>query len=218
MRLEDLAVRLVAVEAKVASLAGYGANPDVATSLEELNARLGLLECTVEILVANKTQEQVAAIVAAPAVAADGTPVVLVEAVVALSASADVPAAADIVADVVTAQVEALSVEHTEVANIIAAAVMAVVEANPEVVVDTAAITEAIMTAVAEMPAPAPEVAAEAAAAVAEIIAAATGEEVAPEVAQQVAEAVAAPADPVLTNIEHRLNVAEAKVDSLLGK
>ena len=42
--------------------------------------------------------------------------------------------------------------------------------------------------------------------------------EVAPEVAQQVAEAVAAPADPVLTNIEHRLNVAEAKVDSLLGK
>jgi ribonuclease E len=214
MRFEDLAARLVAVEAKLATLTGTSVNTDNATSIEELDARLSIVEIQVDQLISAKIQSQVEAIVAAPA---DDAPVA-VEAVVALSASVDVPAAADIVADVVTAQVEALSVEHTEVANIVAAAVMAVVEANPEVVVDTAAITEAIMTAVAEMPAPAPEVAAEAAAAVAEIIAAATGEEVAPEVQQQVAEAVAAPADPALDNIEHRLNVAEAKVDSLLGK
>ena len=214
MRFEDLAARLVAVEAKLANLTGTTVNTDSATSIEELDARLSIVEVQVDQLISAKIQSQVEAIVAAPAADAP----VAVEAVVALSASVDVPAAADIVADVVTAQVEALSVEHTEVANIVAAAVMAVVEANPEVVVDTAAITEAIMTAVADMPAPAPEVAAEAAAAVAEIIAAATGEEVAPEVHQQVVEAVATPADPALDAIEHRLNVAEAKVDSLLGK
>ena len=135
-----------------------------------------------------------------------------------MSASSDVPAAADIVADVVTAQFEADSVEHTEVADIVAAAVMAVVSSNPEVVTDPVAITEAIMAAVADMPAPAPEVEAEAVAAVAEIIAAATGEEVTSKVHQQVIEAVAAPADPALDAIEARLNVAESKVDSLLGK
>jgi hypothetical protein len=214
MRFEDLAARLVAVEAKLANLTGTTVNTDSATSIEELDARLSIVEVQVDQLISAKIQSQVEAIVAAPAADAP----VAVEAVVALSASVDVPAAADIVADVVTAQVEALSVEHTEVANIVAAAVMAVVEANPEVVVDTAAITEAIMSAVADMPAPAPEVAAEAAAAVAEIIAAATGEEVTSEVHQQVVEAVATPADPALDAIEHRLNVAEAKVDSLLGK
>ena len=214
MRFEDLSARLVAVEAKLANLTGTTVNTNSATSIEELDARLSVVEVQVDQLIAEKTQKQIESIVAAPADAAT----VSVGAIVALSASADVPQAADVVADVVIAQVEAQAIADPEVAAIVAAAVMAVVEANPEVVVDTAAITEAIMTAVAEMPAPAPEVAAEAAAAVAEIIAAATGEEVAPEVQQQVAEAVAAPADPALDNIEHRLNVAEAKVDSLLGK
>ena len=217
MRFEDLSARLVAVEAKLANLTGTTVNTDSATSIEELDARLSIVEVQVDQLINAKIQSQVEAIVAAPAADAP-TAVEAVEAVVALSASVDVPAAADIVADVVTAQVEALSVQHTEVADIIAAAVMAVVAADPEVVIDPVAITEAIMTAVSEMPAPAPEAAAEAAAAVAEIIAAATGEEVAPEVHQQVAEAVAAPADPALDVIEARLNIAEAKVDSLLGK
>ena len=214
MRFEDLAARLFSVEAKLATLTGTSFNTDNAKSIEELDVRLSIVEGQVDRLITIKIQSQIEAIVAAPAADAP----VSVEAVVALSASSDVPAAADIVADVVTAQVEALSVEHSEVANIIGAAVMAVVEASPEVVTDPVAITAVIMEAVADMPAPAPEVAAEAAAAVAEIIEAATGEVVAPEVAQQVAEAVASPADPVLDNIEHRLNVAEAKVDSLLGK
>ena len=214
MRFDDLAARLVAVEAKLANLTGASVNTNSATSIDELDARLSLVEVQVDQLITVKIQSQIDAIVAAPAADAP----VAVEAVVALSASSDVPAAADIVADVVAAQVEAVSVQHTEVAEIIAAAVMAVVEASPEVVVDAAAITAAIMTAVADMPAPAPEVAAEAAAAVAEIIVAATGEVVTPEVQQQVVEAVATPADPALDAIEARLNVAEAKVDSLLSK
>jgi hypothetical protein len=74
------------------------------------------------------------------------------------------------------------------------------------------------MEAVADMPAPAPEFAQAAAEAVAEVIADATGvEQVAPEVVQQIVEAVATPADPALDAIEARLNVAEAKVDNLLG-
>ena len=214
MRFDDLAARLVAVEAKLANLTGASVNTNSATSIDELDARLSLVEVQVDQLITVKIQSQIDAIVAAPAADAP----VAVEAVVALSASSDVPAAADIVADVVAAQVEAVSVQHTEVAEIIAAAVMAVVEASPEVVVDAAAITAAIMTAVADMPAPAPEVAAEVAAAVAEIIVAATGEVVTPEVQQQVVEAVATPADPALDAIEARLNVAEAKVDSLLSK
>jgi hypothetical protein len=214
MRFEDLAARLVAVEAKLATLTGTTVNTDNATSIEELDARLSVVEVQVDHLIATKTQEHIEFIVAAPA----GDAPVEVEDVVALSPSADVPAAADIVADVVAAQFEAEPVQHTEVADIVAAAVMAVVTAEPEVVVDTVAITAAIMEAVAEMPAPAPEVEAEVAAAVAQIIAAATGEEVAPEVQQQVVEAVAAPADPALDVIEARLNIAEAKVDNLLGK
>ena len=214
MRFEDLAARLVAVEAKLATLTGTAVNTDNATSIEELDARLSVVEAQVDHLITAKTQEHIAAIVAAPASDA----LIEVEEVVALSASSDVPAAADIVADVVTAQFEADSVEHTEVADIVAAAVMAVVSSNPEVVTDPVAITEAIMAAVADMPAPAPEVEAQAVAAVAEIIAAATGEEVTSKVHQQVIEAVAAPADPALDAIEARLNVAESKVDSLLGK
>jgi hypothetical protein len=214
MRFEDLAARLVAVEAKLATLTGTAVNTDSAKNIEELDARLSVVEVQVDQLIAVQTQEHVNAIVSAPA----GDAPVEVEEVVALSPSADVPAAADIVADVVTAQFEAEPVEHTEVADIVAAAVMAVVTAEPEVVTDPVAITEAIVAAVADMPAPAPEVEAAVAAAVAEIIAAATGEEVAPEVQQQVVEAVAAPADPTLDAIEARLNVAEAKVDSLLGK
>ena len=214
MRFKDLAVRLVAVEAKLAALTGVHANSYIPTELEELDARLTLVEVTINHLVTVKTQEQIQAIVAAPA---DNAPVA-VEEVVALSASSDVPAAADIVADVVTAQVETVAIENAEVAAIVAAAVAAVVAADPEVVIDPVAITAAITEAVAEMPAPAPEVAAEAGAAIAEIIAAATGEVVTPEVHAEIAASVAAQSDPALDAIEARLNIAEAKVDSLLGK
>ena len=214
MRFEDLATRLVAVEAKLATLTGTSVNTNNATSIEELDARLSVVEAQIDHLIVVQTQEHVDAIVSAPA----GDAPVNVEEVVALSPSADVPAAADIVADVVSAQFEADSVTHEEVADIVAAAVMAVVKADPEVVIDPVAITSAIVEAVADMPTPTPEVEAEVADAVAQVIAAATGEAVSPEVHQQVVDAIAAPADTALDVIETRLNTAEAKVDSLLGK
>ena len=214
MRFEDLAARLVAVETKLTTLTGTTVNLNYATSIEELDARLSLVEITVDQLISAKTQEHIEFIVAAPA----GDAPVDVEDVVALSPSAYHEDAAAIVADVVTAQFESELVENTEVADIISAAVMAVVTADPEVVTDTVAITAAIMEAVAEMPAPAPELAEEVAAAIAEVIATATGEEVAPEVHAEIAEAVATPADPALDAIEARLNVAESKIDNLLGK
>ena len=217
MRLEDLATRLVAVEAKLATLTGTSVNTDSATSIDELDARLSVVEVQIDQLIAVKTQEHVDAIVAAAAQAIESIQEAVAE-VVALSPSAEVFEAADIVADVVTAQFEAEAVAHEEVADIVSAAVQAVVAAEPEVVTDPVAVTEAIIAAVADMPAPSPEVAQAAADAVAEVIAAATGEEVAPEVVQQIVEAVATPADPALDAIEARLNVAEAKVDTLLGK
>jgi len=213
MRLEDLAARLVAVEAKLATLTGTAVNTDNATSIEELDARLSLVEVQVDQLVFEQTEKHIDAIVYSPAEEAP----LEVEDVVALSPSADHAEAADIVADVVTAQYEAAAIVNPEVADIIAAAVVAVVTAEPEVVIDPVAITAAIMEAVADMPAPAPEAAEEVKAAIAEIIAAATGEAVTPEVEQQIVEAVATPADPALDAIEARLNIAESKLDSLLG-
>jgi len=215
MRLDDLAVRLVAVEAKLASLTGVIANGDAPTNYDDLDARLSVVETTVDHLIAEKTQEHIDSIISAPADA--GT--VAVDAVVALSPSAYVPEAAAIVADVISEQHANDAVTDTQVADVIAAAVSAVVTAEPEVVTDPVAITQAITNAVAEVPAPAPEVAQMAADAVADIIATVTGvEEVSEEVHASVTEAVAAPADPALDNIEHRLDAAEAKVDSLLGK
>jgi hypothetical protein len=214
MRLEDLAARLVSVEAKLATLTGTSVNTDNATIIDELDARLSVVEAQVDQLIAEKTEAHIDAIVSAPA----GDAPVEVEDVVALSPSADHAEAADIVADVVTAQVEAEPIEHPEVADIVSASVKAVVTAEPEVVVDPVAITAAIIAAVADMPTPAPEVAQQAADAVTDVIATVTGKEVAPEVVQQVVDAVAVPADPALDAIEERLNVAEAKVDGLLGK
>ena len=215
MRLEDLAARLVAVEAKLANLNGTTVNTDSATSIEELDARLSVVEVQVDQLIAEKTEAHIDAIVAA---VANDAPVDVAE-VVALSSSVFHEEAASIVTDVVTAQTEADPIVRTEVADIVSAAVMAVVTAEPEVVIDPVAITEAIMQAVADMPAPTPEVAQQVADAVAEVIATATGvEAVAPEVTQQIVEAIATPADPALDAIEARLNIAEAKVDFLLGK
>ena len=213
MRLQDLAARLEDVEAKLATLTRTAVNTDNATSIEELDARLSVVEVQVDQLIVERTEKHIDAIVYSPAEEAP----LEVEDVVALSPSADHAEAADIVADVVTVQYEAAAIVNPEVADVVAAAVVAVVTAEPEVVVDSVAITAAIVAAVADMPAPAPEMVQEVAKAVAQVIATATGEEVAPEVHQQIVEAVSAPADPALDAIEARLNVAESKVDNLLG-
>jgi hypothetical protein len=214
MRLQDLATRLAVVEAKLATLTGSPVNTNSATSIEELDARLSVVEVHVDRLIAEKTQSHIDAVVYS---VADEAPV-SVEQVVALSPSADHEEAAIIVGDVVAAQHEADAVINPEIADIVKAAILAVVTAEPEVVTDPAAITVAITAAVAEMPAPTVEATKEVADAVASIVSIATGEEVDSKVHQQIVEAVAAPADPALDVIEYRLIVAEAKVDSLLGK
>ena len=214
MRLEDLAVRLVLVEAKLATLTGVSVNTESATSIEELDARLSIVEVHVDQLLVEKAQNHVDAIIAAPM---DQSPVA-VEAVVALSASADVPEAAAIVEDVVQAQIESPAVDHPEVAEVVAAAISAVVTAEPEVVVDSSAITATIIAAVSEAPAPSVEAVDATVDAVTDIIIEATGADITPEVQQQVIDAVSALADPALDAIEARLAAAEAKVDSLLGK
>ena len=215
MRLEDLAVRLVTVEAKLASLTGTTVNTDIASSIEEMDARLSVVEVQVDQLIAEKTANHIDSIIIA---AANDAPVDVSE-VVALSASVYNEEAASIVADVVIAQTEAEAIVNPEVADIVSAAIMAVVTAEPEVVLDAVAITAAITDAVAEMPVPSPEVAEQVATAIAEVIATATGvDTVSPEVQQQVVDAVAAPSDTALDSIESRLNVAESKVVFLLGK
>jgi hypothetical protein len=214
MRLEDLATRLVAVEAKVATLTGTSVNTTVPTTNDELDARLSVVEAQVNTLVAAKTQEHIDVIISSPADSSSAK----VEDVVALSPSVNVPEAADIVADVVDQQIATQAIDDVEVAVIVAAAVNAVVTADPEIVMDPAAITEAITNAVSEAPAPSPEVAEAAAEAVANIIASATGDEIAEKVYNNIVEAIAAPADPALDALESRLGNIEQKIDTLLGK
>jgi hypothetical protein len=216
MRFEDLALRLDALMKKVAALQGISTEgwAPPAPTLEKLEARLTATEYTVDYLVSVKTQENIIAIVAAPA---DAAPVT-VESVVALSASADVPEAASIVANVVQAQVQADPVDDFYV-EMITSAIQAIIHAEPEVVTDPVAITAVILEAVTETPTPySPEEIEQAAAAVAEVIAIVTGEAVTLEVHEEIATAILATTDPVLDDIENRLNVAESKVDSLLGK
>ena len=214
MRFEDLAARLVAVEAKLATLTGTVANTDIIDDVAEFDQRLSVVEVQVDQLIALKTQEQVAVLVATPAAAAT----VAVEEVVLLSPSVDDAEAVLVVEDVLHAQHEAEAIDNPEVAVVVAAAVAAVVAADPEVVKDPEAVAALIKEAVAEAPVPSAEAVAATAEAVAAVVAAATGAEVAPEVKEELAVAVAAPADPVLDGLEARLAVAEAKVDSLLGK
>ena len=120
-------------------------------------------------------------------------------------------------APVAAASLDAETIEGIR-RDAIAAAVAAVIAADPEVVKDPEAVTALITEAVAEAPAPAEEAIQAAADAVAVIVAAATGEKVTPEIKEELAVAVAAPADPVLDFIEARLEIAETKVDTLLGK
>jgi hypothetical protein len=214
MRLYDLAVRLAAVETKLATLTGTVANTDIIDDVNEFDQRLSIVEVQVDQLIALKTQEQIAAIVAAPATEV----AVALEQVVVLSPSANDAEAVMIVEDVIQAQIEAIAIENAEIAVVVSAAIAAVVTADPEVVKDPEAVTILITEAVAEAPVPSADAVQAVADAVAVIVAAATGEEVTPEVKKELDVAIVAPADPILDSIEERLAIAEAKVDNLLGK
>ena len=215
MRLDDLAVRLVAVEAKLASLTGIIANGDAPTNYDDLDARLSVVETTVDHLITEKAQGHIETIVSAAA----GDAPVSINQVVALSPSANNSEASSLVSGVLAGQIQSDAVTDSHVAGIVTAAIVAVVSAEPEVVTNPQAITQTIVDAVAEQKAPEVELTKEAVNGVANIISTVTGvEEVAPKVLADVAEAVAKPVDPALDGIEQRLDVAEQKVDSLLGK
>ena len=216
MRFQLLALRLAAVEAKVASLTGSTDDVVLTKDTYEFETRLFDLETKVDELVAAKTKEQVNLIVTSEEAAA---PVAVAD-VVALSASAGDENAESVVANVVQAQFESAAVADADVAAVIAAAVSAVVNADADVVADKEAIKEEILNAVAEATPPADlEAATEA---VAKIIAAAQGEEVSSEqkeeVSAAVAEVVVSEEEQELDELEKRLEVVETKVETLLGK
>jgi len=214
MRLQELAARLVVVETKLASLTGVTPNTNQPVTLEDLDCRLSVVEVQVDRLLAEKAEKRVADIVAAPA---DKAPVSIAD-MVALSASSNVPQAAEIVADVLAVQMEAPAIQDPEVAAIVTAAIKAVINADPEVVADPEAIKAVITETVAHMPAPTSDAEDKVTAAIAEVVAAATGQEVSTDVHEEIRDAVITPSDSVLDAIEARLISAEAKVKSLLGK
>ena len=217
MRLEQLATRLSILESKVSFLmTGEYTTPastDNVTAMD-IDARLTLVETTVDMLVAQKTQEVMSSI--ATADSSDGT-TASVDAIVALSPSATFPEASDIVSAVVQSQVELPAIESESAAAAVATAVATVVTAQPEVVTDADKMTDTILNAIADQPAvPAGTEADQAVEAVSAIIASVTGEEVTEEVKAQIMDAVTSEPDSALDAIESRLNAVESKYNTLV--
>jgi hypothetical protein len=217
MRLEQLATRLSIIESKVSFLmTGEYTTPastDNVTAMD-IDARLTLVETTVDMLVAQKTQEVMSSI--ATADSSDGT-TASVDAIVALSPSATFPEASDIVSAVVQSQVELPAIESESAAAAVATAVATVVTAQPEVVTDADKMTDTILNAIADQPAvPAGTEADQAVEAVSAIIASVTGEEVTEEVKAQIMDAVTSEPDSALDAIEARLDVVESKYNTLV--
>jgi len=214
MRLQELAARLVVVETKLATLTGVTPNTNQPNDIEDLDKRLSVVEVQVDRLLSEKAEKHIAEIVAAP----EDKSLISVADVVALSASANVPQAAEIVADVLSVQMESPAIHDPEVAAIVTAVIKAVVNSDPSVVADPEAIKAVITDTVAQLPAPSADAEEHATAAIVEILSAATGQEVSSDEHAEIKDAVVTPSDVVLDTIEARLTVAEAKVESLLGK
>jgi hypothetical protein len=216
MRLNQLASRVAILESKVNFLmTGEYVTPvsfENVTAID-IDARLTLVETTVDMLVAQKTQEVMTTI--ATADSSDGT-TPSVDAIVALSPSATFPEASEIVSAVVQSQVELPAIESETAAAAVATAVATVVTAQPEVVTDADKMTDAILDAIANQPAVSAEEADQAVEAVAVIISSITGEEITEEVKAQITEAVTSEPDSTLDAIETRLNAVEAKYNTLV--
>jgi hypothetical protein len=217
MRLEQLATRLSIIESKVSFLmTGEYTTPastDNVTAMD-IDARLTLVETTVDMLVAQKTQEVMSSI--ATADSSEGT-TPSVDAIVALSPSATFPEASDIVSAVVQSQVELPAIESEIVAETVATAVTTVITAQPEVVTDSEKMVDVILDALSNQPAIATGTEADQAVeAVSAIIASITGEEITEEVKAQIVEAITSDSDPLLDAIETRLDAVEAKYNTLV--
>lgn len=212
--IESLAARLNAVEAKLATLGGPQSSGVDATSIQELDIRLSIVEKSVDELIAKPAADAAAALVSAPA----DQPPVPVEEVVALSPAADVPAAAAVVTDVITAQAEAEAPSSPEVAEVVAAAVEAVLTAPADVVTDPEALVKAITAAVSEAPTiEDPKIAEAAAEAVAQIIETATGEAPKAEIVEQITEAIeVCPVEEAVAEIITSDSAPESVVDTII--
>jgi len=213
MRLDELASRLIVLESKVNYLSTgvYDVLP-VASDINELNARLTMLEATVDMLVAEKTNEVMSTIASTEGTTPD------VDVIVSLSPSATFPEASEIVTAIVQAQVELPAIESEAVSGAVAAAITAVVTAQPEVVTEPSDMVDAILVALNDYQAEFNESEIESAVEMLSTIISNTGTEVTDEIKDQIAVAIGAQPDPMLDAIEDRLNIVEAKYSTLVGK
>jgi hypothetical protein len=217
MRLEQLATRLSILESKVSFLmTGEYTTPastDNVTAMD-IDARLTLVETTVDMLVAQKTQEVMSSI--ATADSSEGT-TPSVDAIIALSPSATFPEASDIVSAVVQSQIELPAIESEVVAETVSTVVTTVITAQPEVVTDSEMMINTILDVLSNQPAIAEgDEANQAIDAVSTIISNIIGEEISEEVKAQIVDAITSDSDPLLDAIEARLDVVESKYNTLV--
>jgi len=217
MRLEQLATRLSILESKVSFLmTGEYTTPastDNVTAMD-IDARLTLVETTVDMLVAQKTQEVMSSI--ATADSSEGT-TPSVDAIVALSPSATFPEASDIVSAVVQSQIELPAIESEVVAETVSTVVTTVITAQPEVVTDSEMMINTILDVLSNQPAIVEgDEANQAIDAVSAIISNIIGEEISEEVKAQIVDAITSDSDPLLDAIEARLDAVESKYNTLV--
>ena len=213
MRLDELVSRLIVLESKVNYLSTgvYNVLP-VANDLTELDARLTMLETTVDMLVAQKTNEIMSTVATTEGTTPD------VDTIVSLSPSATFPEASDIVSAVVQSQVELPAIESETGAAAIATAITSVVTAQPEVVTDADMMIETILNAIADQPSVPAEEADQTVEALGKIISNDTGQDVTEEIKAQIIEAITSEPNPILDSIEARLDAVESKYNTLVSK
>jgi len=213
MRLDELVSRLIVLESKVNYLSTgvYNVLP-VANDLTELDARLTMLETTVDMLVAQKTNEIMSTVATTEGTTPD------VDTIVSLSPSATFPEASDIVSAVVQSQVELPAIESETGAAAIATAITSVVTAQPEVVTDADVMIETILNAIADQPSVPAEEADQTVEALGKIISNVTGQDVTEEIKAQIVEAITSEPNPILDSIEARLDAVELKYNTLVSK
>ena len=141
---ESLAVRLAAVETRLNTISGLQVPGVYASSIQELDIRLNIVESAVKELAAKPVVDAVTELVTA---AAYQSPIFIGD-IIALSPSAEAPEAAAIVTAVLSAQAAAPAVTDTQVIDITTAALAALVNAEVDVVTDMEALTDSILNAV----------------------------------------------------------------------
>ena len=214
MRLEQLATRIALLESKVNFLITGELTPVSVDGItvETIDARLSLVEITVDMLLVQKTKEVMISVASSEATEAPS-----VEAIVALSPSATFPEASEIVAAVIESQIQLPAIESDAVTATVATAITTILTAEAEVVTDSAKMIETILDALTNQPAIADGTDAEQAIeAVSAIIASLTGEEITEEIKAQIVDAIVSDSDPLLDSIEARLDIVEAKYNTLV--